>query len=132
MGKFKNAVMKDLDRAIEDIEGDIRKVLVNAVEVAQMVIKDDDRIITGYLVNNWYFTRVKPTGPELENKGQSFLPKTSLTLRNVSKWKFGDNAFIVNNTNYASYHDLGTVYITPLFISFQVEAYVEKEVRKIR
>ena len=129
MGKFKNAVMKDLDRAIEDIEGDIRKVLVNAVEVAQFAVKD--RVDTGFLINNWYFTRSKPTSPELKNEGQVSPPKDALTIRNVGKWKFGDNAFIVNNTNYASYHDLGTVYIVPLFISFQVEAYIEKEVSKI-
>ncbi len=130
MGKFLNATKKDLDKAVEDIERDVRKVLVNAVEVAQDV--SSERVDTGFMVNNWYFSKNEPRGAELKNTGQSFSSQAGLTLRNITNWKLGENAFIVNNTEYASFHDLGTVYLTPLFISFQVQAYAERELRKIK
>ena len=130
MGKFLRATKKDLARTVGDIEKDVRKVLINAVEVAVGV--NADRVDTGFMISNWYFTRMIPKGEPLKNEGQVGGGKEALSLRNAIKWKFGENAFIVNNTEYASYHDLGTVYITPLFISFQVEHYIEKELRKIK
>ena len=133
MGKFKNAVMVDLTKEIQQIEKKVKKIIFNSVRVAQEVNKE--RVDTGFMVNNWYFAPDIPSGEAKKRPtNATSFQSTSFTqtAANLRSWKLGDQGYVVNNTEYASYHDLGTVYITPLFITFQVEAYVEREIRKIK
>lgn len=122
-------LMKELDDVSEKIEREVKVVLFNGVGVAQLATT---RVDTGFFKNNWFFSR-KGDIPEIKNDGTGIYPsKAGLTMSNLKKWNFGQDAFIVNNTNYASYHDVGTIYMTPLFISFQVETYLEKQLSKIK
>lgn len=122
-------LMKELDDASGEIEKEVKKVLFNGVGVAQSATT---RVDTGFFKNNWFFS-LKGDQQEIKNPGTGIFPsKIGATASNIKKWKFGENAFIVNNTEYGSYHDLGTIYIRPLFITFRVETYLEKELSKIK
>lgn len=122
-------LMKELGKVSDEIEREVKVVLFNGVGVAQDVTT---RVDTGFFKNNWFFD-VKNNHKEEKNTGTGIITsKTAVTVSNIKKWKFGENAFIVNNTEYGSYHDLGTIYIRPLFITFRVETYLEKELSKIR
>jgi hypothetical protein len=133
MGKFKDAVMVDLSDEIERIEKKVKKIIFNSVGVAQEINRE--RFETGFMTNNWYFGLTIPAGTEKKrppNAGEFQTTSATQTAANLRKWNLGDVGYVINNVEYASYHDLGTVYITPLFLSFQVETYVEKQIRKIR
>lgn len=122
-------LMKELDAVSDEIEKEVKAVLFNGVGVAQDATI---RVDTGFFKNNWFFS-LTDIHQEAENDGTGIYPsKVAVTVGNIRRWKFGGNAFIVNNTNYGSFHDVGTIYITPLFISFQVEAYLEKQLSRIK
>ena len=122
-------LMKELDDVSDEIERKVKTVLFNGVGEAQKVTT---RVDTGFFKNGWFFS-TRSNHPEEKNDGTGvYLPKAGATVSNIKKWKFGENAFIVNNTEYGSYHDLGTIYIRPLFITFRVETYLEKELSKIK
>lgn len=122
-------LMKELDDVSDKIEREVKAVLFNGVGVAQDVTT---RVDTGFFKNGWFFD-VRNNHKEEKNDGTGIItPKAAVTVSNIKKWKFGENAFIVNNTEYGSYHDLGTIYIRPLFITFRVETYLEKELSKIK
>lgn len=132
MGKLLDDLKKELNNEIEGIEKEVRKVLFNAVGVAQKI--NEERVDTGFMINNWFFARSLPTGEPLKRPQgeQAYSPMAAATSRNITNWKLGENAFIVNNVEYASYHDLGTIHISPLFISFQVENYLNRELSRIK
>ena len=130
MGKLARQLRKELGAELGRVEKEIRGVLLNARSEAIRI--NESRVDTGFMINNWFISKTN-RHPEIKNPGDgSFPTKVGLTARNISSWNFGENIFLINNTEYASYHDLGTIHITPLFISFQVEHYIERHINRIK
>lgn len=131
-GKFTRAVGPELRKEINRVQREVRKVVFNAVGYTQSI--NEERVDTGFMINNWYFGLRVPGGDAQMNPGdQSFTtPKTARTQANLSRWRLGDTGYVLNNTEYASFHDAGTDKIAPLFFSVKVSDYIESHVRRIK
>lgn len=129
MGKLLNDLQKELNVIKKDIEKQIKKNLTNGVTIAK---EATTRVDTGFFKNNWWFDIAIPKEEIKPNATGGIPSRGGLSSKNITKWKLGEQGYIVNNTEYASYHDLGTIHITPLFISFQVETYLQQAMSRIK
>lgn len=127
MSRLKYELDKELEQEVDRIEKEIRGVFINAVDKAKEVTI---RVDTGFMKGNWFFSTTKEHS-EID-RGDKQVNASALSASSLSSWSLGDSGFIVNRTKYVSYHDTGTIYMYPLFLTFQIEEYIKKELSKIK